>query len=85
MANYRLLIKPSAAKELEALPTKDRKRIATKLQGLASEPRPPGVEKLSGQEKYRLRQGNDRLLYSMDDDEVTVVVVKIAHRREVYR
>ena len=85
MANYRLLIKPSAAKELEALPTKDRKRIATKLQGLASEPRPPGVEKLSGQEKYRLRQSNDRLLYSMDDDEVTVVVVKIAHRREVYR
>jgi len=85
VANYRLLIKPSAAKELEALPTKDRKRIATKLQGLASEPRPPGVEKLSGQEKYRLRQGNDRLLYSMDDDEVTVVVVKIAHRREVYR
>ena len=85
MANYRLLIKPSAAKELEALPTIDRKRIATKLQGLASGPRPPGVEKLSGQEKYRLRQGNDRLLYSVDDDEATVVVVKIAHCREVYR
>jgi mRNA interferase RelE/StbE len=85
VANYKLLIKSSAAKELEALARKDRKRIVTKLQRLASEPRPPGTEKLSGQEKYRLRQGDYRVLYSVDDDEARVVIVKVAHRRDVYR
>ena len=85
MANYRLLIKPSAAKELEAIPKKDRKRIATRLQTLASDQRPPGSDKLSGQERYRLRQGDYRVLYSVDDSEAVVVIVKIAHRREVYR
>ena len=85
MASYRLLIKPSAAKELEALPPKDRRRIATKIQHLASEPRPAGTEKLSGQEKYRLRQGNYRVLYSVDDAQLAVAIVKIGHGREVYR
>ena len=85
MAKYRLLIKPSAAKELEALPAKDRKRVAAKLRRLASEARPPGSEKLSGQENYRLRQGDYRVVYSVDDDQATVVIVKIGHRRDVYR
>ena len=85
MASYRLLIKPTAAKELEAIPLKDRKRVATKIQGLASEPRPSGAEKLSGQEKYHLRQGNYRVLYSVDDVRLAVVIVKIGHRRDVYR
>ena len=85
MASYRLLIKSSAAKELAALPAKDRKRIARKLQRLASEPRPAGTEKLSGHEKYRLRQGDYRMLYSVDDGERALVIVKIGHRREVYR
>ena len=85
MANYRLLIKPSAAKELQALPANDRKRIVTKIQSLASDPRPPGAEKLSGQEKYRLRQGDYRVLYSVDDSRKLVVIVKIGHRRDVYR
>lgn len=85
MASYRLLIKPSAAKELEALPPKDRRRIAAKIQRLASEPRPAGTEKLSGQEKYRLRQGAYRVLYSIDDAQSAVVIVKIGHRRDVYR
>jgi len=67
-----------------ALQAKDRKRIAAKLQRLASEPRPPGTEKLSGQEKYRLRQGDHRVVYSVDDDESAVLVVKIGHRRDVY-
>ena len=74
MANYRLLIKPSAAKELEALPAKDRKRISAKLPRLASEPRPPGTEKLSGQEKYRLRQSDYRVAYSVDDNESAVLM-----------
>ena len=85
MAKYRLLIKPSAAKELEALPAKDRKRVAAKLRRLASEARPPGTEKLSGQENYRLRQGDYRVVYSVDDDEATVVIFKIGYRRDVYR
>jgi mRNA interferase RelE/StbE len=85
VASYRLLIKPSAAKELEALPSKDRRRVATTIQHLASEPRPAGTEKLSGQEKYRLRQGDYRVLYSIDDAQLAVVIVKIGHRRDVYR
>jgi mRNA interferase RelE/StbE len=85
VANYRLLIKASAAKELEAVPLKDRRRITARIQRLASDPRPVGVEKLSGQERYRLRQGNHRILFSVNDVELAVVIVKIGHRRDVYR
>lgn len=85
MASYSLRIKPSAAKELETVPRKDRRRIVQKIGGLASEPRPAGAEKLSGHDKYRLRQGDYRVLYSVDDQDRIVVVVKIGHRREVYR
>jgi mRNA interferase RelE/StbE len=85
VANYDLRIKPSAVKELEALQTKDRRRIVNKIQDLASEPRPPGSEKLSGRDRYRIRQGNFRILYEIQDSEVTVTVVKIGHRRDVYR
>ena len=85
MASYRLLIKPSAARELEALPAKDRRRIVAKIEGLANNPRPPGSEELSGEEKYRLRQGDYRILYSVEDARTTLTIVKIGHRREVYR
>jgi mRNA interferase RelE/StbE len=85
VANYRLLIKASAAKELEAVPLKDRRRITARIQRLASDPRPVGVERLSGQERYRLRQGNYRILFSVNDAELAVVIVKIGHRRDVYR
>lgn len=85
MASYKLLIKPSAAKELEGLPRKDRRRIVAKLEGLVGNPRPAGSEKLSGEEKYRLRQGDYRVLYSIQDASATVTIVKIGHRREVYR
>ena len=85
MASYNVLIKRSAAKELEGLPPKVRRQVAAKLAGLAVTPRPQGVEKLSGQEKYRVRQGNYRVLYSIDDTAKTVTVVKIGHRRDVYR
>jgi mRNA interferase RelE/StbE len=80
-----LLIKPSAAKELEALPPPDRKRAVSKIQRLATEPRPVGAEKLSGLEKYRIRQGDYRILYLIDDRESSVVIIKIGHRSEVYR
>jgi mRNA interferase RelE/StbE len=85
VANYDLRIKPSAVKELEALQAKDRRRIVSRIQDLASEPRPPGCEKLSGQDRYRVRQGNFRILYEIQDRELTVVVIKIGHRRDVYR
>lgn len=85
MASYRLLIKPSAASELEALPLKERKRIAAKIQRLTSNPRPNGTEKLSGLDRYRLRQGDYRVLYAVDDANETVLIVKIGHRRDVYR
>ena len=85
MASYSLFLKRSAAKELEAVAAKDRRRIVARIQALATEPRPPGVEKLSGAEKYRVRQGDYRILYTIDDGAGAVVVVKLGHRRDVYR
>ncbi len=85
MATYRIEIKRSAAKELEAVPRKDRERIVAKIRSLAENPRPVGCEKLSGQEKYRIRQGNYRILYEVFDESVVVMVVKIADRKEAYK
>jgi mRNA interferase RelE/StbE len=85
VASYSLFLKPSAVKELEELPAAARRRIVRRIQGLAGQPRPHGAEKLSGEEKYRVRQGTYRVLYTIDDAKREVVVVKIAHRRDVYR
>jgi mRNA interferase RelE/StbE len=85
VASYRLLIKPSAVKELEALPAKDRRRLVARVQGLSDDPRPPGSEKLSGHALYRIRQGNYRVLYSVEDEALIVLVIKVGHRRDVYR
>jgi mRNA interferase RelE/StbE len=83
--SYELRIKPSAAKELAGLPSRDLQRVIARIQSLAEEPRPHGSEKLSGAERYRIRQGDYRVLYSIDEASRTVEIVKIAHRREVYR
>jgi len=85
VAGYSLFIKPSAAKEIEALPKRDRLRIIQRIHSLAEEPRPPGCEKLSGEDKYRVRQGLYRILYTITDQDLIVCVVKVGHRREVYR
>jgi mRNA interferase RelE/StbE len=85
VARYRVFIKRSAAKELEAVPLPDRRRLVTRIGRLASDPRPPGCEKLTGAERYRIRQGVWRVLYTIADEVVTVVGVKVGHRREVYR
>jgi mRNA interferase RelE/StbE len=87
VAGYRLLIKPSAGKEIEALDQKkDRQRIVKRIAALASEPRPVGCEKLAGaEERYRVRQGQFRIVYAVDDATRTVEIVKVGHRREVYR
>lgn len=85
MASYSLRIKKSALKELEALPTKaDRRRIVERIVSLADEPRPVGAQKLSGQQRYRLRQGRFRILYTISDRERLVQIVRIADRKEAY-
>lgn len=85
MASYSLEIKRSAAKELAQVPPKDRGRIVARIQALAEDPRPVGAEKLSGQERYRVRQGDYRILYEIEDQVLRIMVVKIGHRRDVYR
>lgn len=84
MARYRVEIKKSAEKELKRLPSADQERVIENIRGLSSDPRPPGSKKLSGEEKYRLRRGNYRILYEIQDVIVTVVVVRIAHRKNAY-
>lgn len=87
MGAYSLEIKRSAGKELEKVePLAQRRRIVARIRALAAEPRPPGAEKLAGQaERFRLRQGPWRILYEIDDAARGIVIVKIGHRREVYR
>lgn len=85
MASYKILIKPSAAKEIEEIPLRDRRRIVARIQELSTDPRLPGCQKLSGQDKFCLRQGVYRIVYSVNDDELAVLVVKVGHRKEVYR
>ena len=86
MAKYEIFIKPSAVKELEGIGTKkDRRRIVSRIHELIENPRPPGFQKLSGADKYRIRCGHYRVVYSIDDDELMIQVVKIGHRREIYR
>jgi mRNA interferase RelE/StbE len=85
MASYRLIVKQSVSKDLKKIPKKDVKRILTAIKALAGAPRPPQSKKLSGQERYRLRQGNYRILYTVEDDKLIICVVKVGNRRDVYR
>lgn len=84
-ASYSVVIKRSAERELRKIPKQDLRRVVARIQGLTREPRPPGCERLSGQERYRVRQGDYRIVYAVDDEARTVEVVKIGLRREVYR
>ncbi len=85
MASYRLLIAPSAGKELERLPRPTKLRVVQRMQALAAIPRPPSCKKLSDDNRYRIRQGDYRILYLIDDKSLEVTVVKIAHRSQAYR
>lgn len=84
MGNYRIVIKKSAAKEIEKILKKDRVKIIEKIRSLASDPHPIGSKKLSGQEKYRIRQGDYRILYQVINEELVITVVKVGHRRDIY-
>ena len=85
MAKYSLEIKKSAAKEIENLPKHELQIILRKIHSLTENPRPPGYEKLSGQDKYRIRCGDYRILYTIEDMVLIVCVVKVGHRQDVYR
>ena len=85
MEPYRIIVKQSVSKDLRKIPKKDVKRILAAIQALAENPRPPQSKKLSGQERYRLRQGSYRILYSIEDLNLVVCVVKVGNRRDVYR
>jgi len=84
---YRVEIKLSAIRELEGVDQKgDRQRLARRIRALGTQPRPPGCQKLSGEEeKYRVRKGRYRVIYAIDDAERLVTVLRIADRKDVYR
>ena len=86
MARFEVLIKPSAVKEIEAISNqRDRRRVVAKIRRLADDPRPPGCRKFSASERYRVRQGVHRIVYSVEDEQLVVYVVKVGHRKDVYR
>jgi mRNA interferase RelE/StbE len=86
MARYELRVKPSVAKDLRGLPKADVRRILERIETLRDDPRAPGCEKLAGgSELYRVRQGTYRIVYTIDDEQVIVEVVRVGHRGDVYR
>lgn len=85
MGRYSLVFRKSVARDLRAIPKKDVARVLKCIEALSEDPRGPGCEKLSGQERYRVRQGVYRIIYEIVDDKLVVVVVRVGHRGEVYR
>ena len=87
MAEYKILLKSSAAKEIEAVGSKeDRRRIVERIAGLAVNPRSQKTEKLAGyDDRYRIRQGQYRIVYFIDDSRREVTIFKVGHRKDVYR
>ena len=86
MASYRIELRRSAAREIEAISNKkQRQQIVSRIARLAEDPRPSGCQKLSGLDAYRIRQGEYRIIYTIEDDRLVVNVVKVGHRRDVYR
>lgn len=85
MEKYKIEFKRSAAKEIQALPSREIKKILAKINALAENPRPADSIKLSGEDKYRVRCGDYRILYKIEDKALTVYVVKVGHRKDVYR
>ena len=85
MAAYKVYFRKSVQEDFSAIPKKELRRIINRIDGLGENPRPVGCEKLTGQERYRLRQGRFRIVYSIQDDELTVWIVKVGHRKDIYR
>lgn len=85
MAEYSVFFRKSVEKDLSSIPKKDVGKILKRIKSLENDPRPPGCEKLTGQERYRLRQGRYRIVYSIQDDELTIWIVAVGHRKDIYR
>ena len=85
MAGYKVFFKNSVEKDFVGIPKKNLAKIIKRIGELADDPRPPGCEKLTGQDRYRLRQGRYRIVYSIQDNKLTVWVVKVGHRKDIYR
>jgi mRNA interferase RelE/StbE len=85
MASYSVYFRQSVKNDLEPIPKRDVKKIIGRIAALSAEPRPHGCEKLSGQDRYRIRQGRYRIVYSIQDADSTVWIVKVGHRKDVYR
>ncbi|MCK7460484.1 type II toxin-antitoxin system RelE family toxin [Idiomarina aminovorans] len=85
MANYKLVFKKSVSRDLQSIPNKDVVRILQRMELLQENPRSVGSEKLSGQERYRVRQGVYRIIYEVADELLVVTVVKVGHRKHVYK
>ena len=85
MAKYELVVRPSVGKDTKAIPANDMRKILQKMKALCDNPRPPGCVKLSGKEYYRIRHGRYRIIYEVQDFRLIVVVVKVGHRREIYK
>ncbi len=85
MAEYEILFRESVYKDFRKIPKKDLQKILSKIKTLRTNSRPPGSEKLTGQELYRVRQGNYRVLYSIHDNQLTIWVIKVGHRKDIYR
>ena len=85
MAGYSIFFKESVQKDLNGIPKKDLRKILTRIKSLAADPRPPGCEKLTGRARYRLRQGQYRIVYSVQDQERAITIVKVGHRKDIYR
>jgi len=84
MGAYKIFFKKSVWKDFKSIPDKDLTKILACIESLSENPHQSGCKKLSGQEKYRLRYGQYRILYSIQDKELSVWVVKVAHRKDVY-
>lgn len=85
MAEYKIFFRKSVWKDFASIPKQELDRILQKIEALAENPRPFGSQKLSGQERFRIRQGRYRIVYSIQDKELTVWIVKVGHRQDVYR
>lgn len=85
MAEYEILFKESVYKDLKKIPKSDLRKILLRIENLSKDPRPKGCEKLADQERYRIRQGKYRIVYSIREDQLSIWVVKVGHRKEVYR
>jgi mRNA interferase RelE/StbE len=85
MAAYNIFLRKSVEKDFSPIPKKDIQKILRRIKALGKDPRPSGCEKLTGRERYRVRQGQYRIVYSIQDEVLTVWIVKVAHRKDVYR